>query len=125
MSKTVELIEQLQIIFKTLTTNVYYEEAPDTSDYPYLVYEVSELVNNYGKTTLQLEVNLLDYGTLSLDIDILADTVQDTLHKYYFMNDEIQFTIYKVNRNTIKEEDKKIIRRRLTFEIQLHELKGE
>lgn len=125
MSKTIELRTQLNIIFKTLTSKVYYEEANADSPYPYLVYELSELVNNYGKTTLQLEVNVLDYGTNSTVVETLADLVQDTLHKCYFINDKIQFSIYKGNKIIVKEEDKQIMRRRMTFEIQLSELRGE
>lgn len=124
MSKTVELRKQLEIIFNTIT-NTYFEEASSDASYPYLVYEINELVSNYGKTTLQLEVNILDYGKASRVCEDLADTVQVTLDRYYFINDKIQFAIYKGNRNTIKEEDKKIIRRRMIFEIQLHELRGE
>lgn len=121
----IELRKQLQILFKTITTNVHYEIAPDTSPYPYLVYELSQLTYNYGKAVLQLEVNILDYGTSTTAVETLSDNLQDTLNKYYFINDKIQFSVYRLNRNTIQEEDKKIKRRRLTFEIQLHELKEE
>jgi len=125
VSRTIALRTELQRLFKTLTTNVHYEEAPDTIAYPYLVYELSELAYSYGKTTYQLEVNILDYGTSSSAAERLADTVQENLNKYHFINTVIQFTVYKGLRQTIKEDDKKIIRRRLLFEIQLHELKGE
>ena len=125
MSKTTELRKQLQIILKTVADRVHYEEAPSTESYPYVVYEVSELVYNYGLTTMQLEINVLDYGTSSGVVEQLADLIQDTLHKCYFINEIIQFSIYKGNKIIIKEEDKQIIRRRMNFEIQLHELKGE
>ena len=125
MSKTLELRKQLQIIFKTITDNIHYEIAPDTSPYPYLVYELSELTYNYGKAVMQLEVNILDYGTSTSVVETLSDTLQDKLNKYHFINDKIQFNIYRLNKITVQEEDKKIRRRRLTFEIQLHELKGE
>ena len=74
---------------------------------------------------MQLEVNVLDYGTKTRVVETLSDTLQDTLNKYYFINDKIQFTVYRGNRITIQEEDKKIRRRRMTFEIQLHELREE
>lgn len=125
MSKTLELRKQLQIIFKTITDNIHYEIAPDNSPYPYLVYELSELTYNYGKAVMQLEVNILDYGTSTSVVETLSDTLQDTLHKLYFINDKIQYSVYRRNRNTVQEEDKKIKRRRLIFEIQLYESKEE
>ena len=124
MTKTIALRTELQRLLKTLTTNVYYEEALDTA-IQYLVYELSEITRDYGRVLLQLEINILDYGSSSTVAEILADNVQKALNKYHFINSDIQFTLYEGSRNTIKEDDKQIIRRRLLFEVHLHELKGE
>lgn len=125
MSKTQALKTELQRIFKTITANVYHEETRNKSTYPYLVYELSELTYSYGKTTLQLEVNVIGYGEDSSEVENISDTVQTTLNRYFFINNEIEFTVYKGSRNTIKETDKSVIRRRILFEVQLHELKGD
>lgn len=125
VSKTIALRTELQRLLKTLTTNVYYEEAPSPPPYPYMVYELSELVSDYGKTLMEVEINILDYGASSSSIEVLADSLQDTLDKYTFINTEVQFRLYKGLRQRVVEEDKQIIRRRLLFEIHLHELKGE
>ncbi len=121
MSKTVALRTELQRLFKTLTPNVYNEERPNKPAHPCLIYELSEVVHGYGKTTYQLEVNLLDYGDDTAAVEDLGDHLQKTLEKYYFINEEIQFVVYCDGRQTVYEDDKKIIRRRLLFEIQLHE----
>jgi len=125
MSKTIALRTELQRKLKTLTTTVYYEGASDSAVYPYCVFELSELLTEANKTVYQLEVNLLDYGVSSSAIEILADNIQRSLHKYFFVNTEIEFKTYQGIRQTVKEEDKQIIRRRLLFEIQLHEVKGD
>ena len=124
MTKTNELKKNLQELFETLTTNVFAEDADKDTPYPYLVFETQELFNVDNKTVYELEVNLLDYGVSTRAIDTLADDMQKLLHQYYFIDEKIQFTVYKINKNTVKEEDKKIRRRRLTFEIQLHESIG-
>lgn len=125
MSKTIALRTELQRMLKTLANNVYYEEAPDTHPYPYAVYELSELTHSDGQSLLQLEINVIGYGDATATIENLADNIQTALHKYYFINHEIQFSSHKNRRDTIKEDDKKVIRRRLLFEVHLHELKGE
>ena len=125
MSKTVELRTELQRLLKTVTTNVHYDIAPSATSFPYLVYEISELTSNYGKTLMELEINVFDYGDDTNNVEIIADELQDKLHKNYFINDKIQFVVYRGLRGKVEENDKQIIRRRLTFEIQLHELKGE
>ena len=123
--RTWTLRTELQRLFKTLTTNVYYEGNQDPAVYPRLVFDLNEVSYDSGKTLCQLEVNVIGYGTSTRSIEDLADTAQSTLNKYYFMNNEIQFTVYRGLRQKVEEEDKLIIRRRLLFEIQLHELKGE
>lgn len=125
MSKSITLRTALQTILKTKASNVYYEEAPDTHPYPYVVYELSELSHDSGRTLIQLEVNVIDRGYSTSVAETLADEIQDALHKLYYIDASIQFSSYKNQRNTIKEDDKQIIRRRLLFEIHLHELKGE
>jgi len=125
MSKTIELRKELTRMFKTEINEVHFEIADDSAPYPYLQYEIDEIRNEDGKSVIILEVNILDYGTSTITVETLADDVQKLLHKYYFINDEIQFSSYKLVKNIVQEEDKKIRRRRLTFEIQLHELKGE
>jgi len=122
--KTTALKIELKRLLKTINPNVYFEEAPKPL-YPYIVYELSELAYGYGKTLLDLEINAIDYGKNTTAIEDLADTIQDTLNKYYFLNTEIQFAIYKGSKQKIEEEDKQIIRRRLTFEIHLYEMRGE
>ena len=123
--RTWTLRTELQRLLKTLTTNVYYEGNQDPAVYPRLVFDLSEVSYEYGKTLYQLEINIIDYGTSTRVVEDLADNVQSALNKYYFIDNEIQFAVYRGLRQKVEEDDKLIIRRRLLFEIQLHELKGE
>lgn len=125
VSKTIALRRELQRYLETVVSNVYYEEAADKKQYPYVVIELSEISNISGKTLLQLEINVVGYGTSSDQVERLSDSIQSIFHRYYFINHEIEFAVYKNRRDTIKEEDKKIVRRRLLFEVHLHDLKGE
>jgi len=125
MSKTIELRKELTRLFETKIDEVHFGIADDSALYPYLQYELDEIRNESGKSIIILEINILDYGTSTIALEILADEFQELLHKYYFINDKIQFSSYKLVKNIVQEEDKKIKRRRLTFEIQLYELGGE
>ena len=124
MSKTMALRTELQRVLKTLATNVNYAIAPDSAVYPYAVFALDEMTYSDGKTTYQLEINVLDYGTSTAVAEILADGIQGALNKYHFINTEIQFSVYKGQRQYVQEDDKRVIRVRLLFEIQLHE-RGE
>ena len=124
-NKTYEMRKEITRLLKTLTANVYYDQAPDDATNPYLVYELMELNHDEGKTLLELEINALDYGTNTTPIENLCDEIQYLLHRLSYINAFIQFRVYRGLRQKVEEEDKQIIRRRLTFEVHLHQLKGE
>lgn len=121
MTKTIALRTELSRLLKTLTTRVYYEEAPDNAVYPYTVYELDELGFDYGKTQYQLEINAFDFGTSTTAVETLSDNIQKALDQYHFINDKIQFMSYRNQRRIIREGDKQILRRRMLFEIHLNE----
>lgn len=121
----ISLRRELHKIFETLTSNVHYEQAPDRVTYPYLVYELSELSHEDGMSLIEMEVNVLDYGQNSSPVELIADSVQDKFNKFDFMGIDLYFTTYRGARQIVREDDKQIIRRRLTFELHLHERKEE
>jgi len=125
MSKTIFLRKVLQSKLTAITTNVYYEIAADNATHPYVVYELSELTYTHGKTLFQLEINVLDYGNGSINAEVLADNIQFALNEMHYIDGVLQMTIYQGARQTVRESDKEVIRKRLLFEIQLHEMKGE
>lgn len=125
MGKTELLKIELKKTLKGKADRVSYETGPKNKAYPYLVFETSELSSSDGKTVYQLEVNIFDSGNETGTIDELADTIQTALHNKFFIDGLIQFVIYKGPRQSPKEDNKDILRRRLLFEVQLHELKGE
>lgn len=125
MSKTLALRKEIQKLIKTKTTNVFYEEASKKNIYPYVVFELSEVQNISAKTIYQLEINCIDYGENSATIEALADDIQKLLNRYAFIDAQIQFVIYQGLKQIIKEDDKKIIRRRMLFELNLYSSEGE
>lgn len=125
MGKTYELRKELTRMFETLIQEVHYEDLDESIGYPYLSYEIDEIRHEDNKSWINLEVNIFHYGTSTEELESIADNIQSSLDKYYFINKKIQFSVYKLKRNSVREKDKEIKRRRLTFEIQLHELKEE
>lgn len=125
MEKTYELRKAFQTTLKTIITNVYYDQAPDNATYPYIVFDLAELYHEDGRTLMELEANVIDYGTSTTRAEDIADRLQYTLHRMNYINAFIQFRVYRGLRQKVEEEDKQLIRRRLTFEVHLHQLKGE
>lgn len=121
MSKTLAARSVIQAELKKLCSNVYFEQASAAPAFPYLVYSFDELTHDYGLTLCQLEVNAFDYGTSTATCETLSDNVQTALERYHHIDENLQFSIYRERRQPVSEEDRKIIRRRMTFEVRMHE----
>ena len=120
-SKTVALRTAVQAKLKTLCDRVYYEHAEQNADFPYLVFSAEEVQRDYGTISCDLEINAVDYGRDTATCETLADNVQASLDKWRYLDDDVQFSTYCDRRNNVQEEDKKIIRRRIIFEVRMHE----
>lgn len=121
MSKTMELRTELQRLLIDCCSNVFYEKASTPYKYPYLVYEIHELSYADNKTILQMEVNAIDYGEAKAQIENLSDRIQENFDCLHVLKSGVHFSVYKDKRHNVQEADKKVIRRRMLFEIHLHE----
>jgi hypothetical protein len=128
MAKTNALIKAIIVLLNPLIDKVSYDEGiksgTDTKEYPYAVFDIVEIPQLYDSSLYQLEVNVVGYGSVKSSIETICDEIQKEFDHYYHNDENIQFAIYLGIRNSVKEDDKKIIRRRMLFEIHLHE-KGE
>lgn len=113
VSKTLNLRKALQKELKTITENVFYEEAINGASYPYVVYELEGIQENY-----QLEVNVYDKGTSTSRVETLADDIATHFGRYIYRDEEQSFTTYINTRNIVREEDNTLKRRRLLIDIK-------
>lgn len=118
-NNTSELKKQLSYFLKQKCDKTFFEEAENTP-YPYIVFEFQELGEESGKTKYRLEINCVDKGVSTKPVEDLADSIQDLFDHFSYENEKISFYMYRGQRNTVREEDKKIKRRRLTFELNLY-----
>lgn len=119
--QTANLREFLQARFEPISPRRHYGSAPATAEFPYLVWNIEEVTHEDGMTLLDLEVDAVDYGTETAQAESMADLLQASLHNLHQLTDDFFIAIYRERRQPIYEDDKSIIRRRLTFQVRLHE----
>lgn len=113
MSKTYNLRKALQTHLTSLCDKSFFEiNNSDKETYPYLVWDLSDIGQNY-----QLELNIYDYGLSSRVVDELTDTIESYFKRFYHKDSEQVFWTVKNERNKIEEEDKQIRRRRLLIDL--------
>lgn len=114
----IKLRTQLTALLKTIHPRVYSENASDKTAYPYLVYDLPNSTDNEEQELFLLDVDVWDDKTDTTEIEILASKVWATLHKFTHIDADMQFSINRMTRGTLKDEDPRIKRRKLTFEVR-------
>lgn len=115
------------VVVSTLATvlpkdsKAYFQQAQNDHPQIYAVYTVDEIDNTDGRWTYEVEVNVMDYGTNTSTVENLADDIQAAFNKHIEINNNIGVYFYADRRNSVEEEDRNILRRRLTFSAYLYE----
>ena len=119
MSRTNDLKKLIQTKLKTLTTNVFFEQATDNAIYPHIVFSFREInLNDLSRQDYTLDIDVWDKGTSTTAIDNLADSVEDLFHTENLPQVNVLPTFYKIDRKSVDDPDKSIKHRLVRFQIQ-------
>lgn len=124
LSRTVALRTVVVDLLSTVMpqgSKTYYQTAQKEHPKIYAVYTLDLIDTTDERMLYELEVNVMDYGTDTKTIEDLADTIQNTFNKKVVINQYIGVHFYSDRRNVVEEEDRNILRRRLTFSTYLLE----
>lgn len=123
MGKTGALRAAITMQLSKSGVAVWFDHAELSEDpvYPYIVYSIEELSREDGLTLCELEVDVVGRGKDTMPVETLSDSIQRNFDHWLYLDDEIEAVTYPEKRQTVPSEDKTIIRRRMTFEIRMHE----
>lgn len=120
--KTVALRKAVvSVLGESFSGKVYFQQAEKDPVYPYAVYTVNMIDNTDERDLYELEINLVGYDADTETMENLTDTVIAAFNKRVIINDSIGVYFFADRRNIVEEEDRRIIRRRLTFSAYLYE----
>lgn len=118
-TRTNDLKKLITQKLKTLTNNVFYEQATDNALFPHLVFSFRTIdLGDLSRQDYILEVDVWDKGTSTVQVDELSDQVEDLLHTENLPQENILPTFYTIDRKSILDSDKSIKHRLIRFQIQ-------
>jgi hypothetical protein len=122
MIKVIELRTALQTLLKTVHARVYYQTAPDTAVFPYLVFDLPNSVDSGTLENFILDIDFWDDDTNTTALETLADSVDIILHrKTLLITDKMCMAIYRDNRLNVSDDDPRIRRRRYTYQARTYQ----
>ena len=99
----------------------YYMEAPEDAKYPYAVFELNRLSEDYERQSYILEVNVWDSHKYYSRAEAKMDDIEKLLHGYFQLSNNDVFYVFNGSRQSIPDDDKAIKRIREQFELYLYE----
>lgn len=99
----------------------YYMEAPEDAKYPYAVFELNRLSEDYDRQSYLLEINVWDEHKYYSRAEATMDEIEQKLNGCFELSDNNLFYVFNGNRQPIPDDDKRIKRIREQFELYLYE----
>lgn len=115
-SKTIELRKDIKKILEEVDKKIFYRRAAANTPYPYISY----LIKDVGELKV-LEIDYWDNDVSTVNIETLADSVEEVLDGKTITNENYSGALYTNNdRKWIDDDDKTILRINESFEIRYY-----
>ncbi len=118
MSKTYELRKIISLLLEQTEGKAYYENSSDEADFPYKVYSFENIdLGDMERDDLILVVDIWGKDNV-IEVEEIADSIENTFNCLNAPTTTSFPTFYRISRKPIEDEDKRIKRRQLKFQIQ-------
>lgn len=117
----IELRTVLSAFLKTLHSRVYFEDAPENAEFPYIVYDIPNSHDDgecHELVTIDIDGWDLNNTGDTTVIENLMENINQ-LNKKTLITDDIVVTFYLENKFPLTDPDKRIKRRKYTYQAKL------
>lgn len=116
------LRELIHPFLKSIHPRVYFQDAPDNAQFPYLVYDFTQITNDGEEfETVAVDVDGWDMPSDgdTTALEILMQTVNDALNKKTLTAEGLAVTFYLDRKIPLLDDNKNIRRRKYIYEARL------
>lgn len=107
---------------KSIHPRVYFQDAPDDAQFPYLTYDFTQITNDGEEfETVALDIDGWDMpvGGDTTAIENLMDEVNQALNKKTLTAEELAVTFYLDRKIPLRDDNPAIKRRKYIYEARL------
>ncbi len=118
----INLRKLLHPYLKSIHPRVYFQLAPETATFPYLVYDIVNIYDDgEGFQQVTLDVDGWDNSAETTALETLMKNVNQTLNKKTFVSGNSTVTFYLENKLPLTDDETTIKRRKYTYQGRLFE----
>lgn len=117
---TIALRKALQTKLLGKCNTVFYRTARGGNTGNFVVYDLTNVLDDENLWQTTLEVNVLGPGQNTEPVETLADEIWQDLDHWYYLNGDLGYTCYQQSRAPVSEETDTLNHQRLVFLIRLY-----
>src|SRR5690625_1362610 len=99
-----ELRTAINAILKTKHNNIYYHQAPNEKPFPYIIYNFPNSFDNENQEVFNLDIDIWDYSESTVAVETLSSELWRLFNRYHYIDDNIQFSVYRMNRLVLEDD---------------------
>lgn len=122
MAKVIEIRKAIQSALLSVHPRVYFLDADEDADYPYLVYDLPNSVDDGALENFVLELDgwdAPDDGS-TIALETLMEAADSVLQRAVFRVGDMAIIAYRDNRLTIRDPDKRLRRRQYNYQLRTY-----
>lgn len=124
MNKILELRKAIVAALRAAHPRVYFEEATEGAEYPYLVYELPDSIDDGTLEQFVLDVDGWDApkGGDTTALETMMDAADRAINRLAVtVDDRLAITFYRDNRLSLRDDDPRIRRRKYVYQARTYE----
>lgn len=121
MTKVIEIRKVVVNLIKKVSSNVYFQMAPDDATFPYFVFDLPNSVDNGYLEQFVLDVDGWDNSADTAAIETLMDTVDQHLDGMTVTVNGLIMSIYLDNRLALVDDAPLIKHRKYVYQVRTYE----
>lgn len=100
-------------------SNVYFHQAPKDAAYPYVVQSFPNSFVDEDQEIFNMDIDIYDDKDDTTELETISSDIWRAFKKFHYIDENIQFSIHRMNRlPPLDEDEKHLKRRKLIFEVR-------
>lgn len=116
----INLLELITTKLKEVNSRVYLEQAPERTEFPYLVYTLPNSTEQEQREDFILAITVWDDSNDTVILETLADNVDKKINRLKYIDGNIQVCFYRINRLMLTDPNPNIRRRELRYQAKTY-----
>ena len=123
MSKIIEMRKAIYNAIVAIHPRVHFEEAPENEIYPYVVIDLPTSTDDGSLEQFMIDIDGWDRPLLgdTTELEELMESINEVLHREtFYIASELAMTLYRENRLYLRDNDKRIRRRKYIYQARTY-----